>query len=102
MDAKPGRMQALIVGRMVGWQPLSHCSRSLRSDRENCMKHPSSSNPYLSIPMTGRTLPIPKMQRVKRRAQTGSPDLCSSAAPTASAAKQKTAASRTAGKGWAH
>lgn len=36
---------------------------------ENCMKHPFGSNPNLSIPTAGGTLPIPEMQRVKRRAQ---------------------------------
>lgn len=66
------------------------------------MKHFSSNSLHLSIPTAGGTLPIPEMRRVQRRAQTGSPDLCSSAAPAAPCAKQQAAASRTAGKGWAH
>ena len=53
------------------------------------MKHLFSSDPNLAVTKAEGTLPIPVMYGVNSRAQKGSPDLCSSASPTALSAKQK-------------
>lgn len=74
---------------MVGLDLLSGCSGSPKRDRRNSTKNPFRSNPNLAITKAGGTLPIPMMYRVIRRAQKGSPDLCSSASPTALSAKKK-------------
>lgn len=53
-----------------GGVAASHTALGVPGDTKKTASSPSSSsNPNLSISMAGGTLPIPKMQRVKRRAQ---------------------------------